>query len=314
MVLAASPEGGKPTLVGVRRDLPRRARASAEAPSPESELPMIDSPLPSRRRGVRGRPRRRRRARAGGGRRRRARASSRPTTTRRSARAAARRAAVAGGAVRGRRPSASRPGRSPADAEAAAERGRRGASRRSRRRAPSARSASTITTTSRRATCSRTVFAAQLAAGAASSRLPVVIHTREATDDTFAILRERGQGACAACSTASPATSAMAAARARPRLLPLVRRHRDVSRRRTTCARSAALVPADRLLIETDSPYLAPVPHRGKRNEPAYVGRVLESLAAVRGEPPADARASRSTGNFDGCSARNSRRGNGLAR
>jgi hypothetical protein len=39
---------------------------------------------------------------------------------------------------------------------------------------------------------------------------------------------------------------------------------------------AAKIVPADRLLIETDSPYLAPVPHRGKRNEPAYVGRVLE--------------------------------------
>jgi TatD DNase family protein len=48
---------------------------------------------------------------------------------------------------------------------------------------------------------------------------------------------------------------------------------------------AAKAVPADRLLIETDSPYLAPVPHRGKRNEPAYVGRVLETLAGVRGEP-----------------------------
>ena len=45
----------------------------------------------------------------------------------------------------------------------------------------------------------------------------------------------------------------------------------------------ASEVPGDRLLIETDAPYLAPVPHRGKRNEPAWVSRVLEVLAEVRG-------------------------------
>jgi TatD DNase family protein len=43
-------------------------------------------------------------------------------------------------------------------------------------------------------------------------------------------------------------------------------------------------VPRDRLMVETDAPYLAPVPHRGRRNEPAFVGRVAESLAAIRGE------------------------------
>jgi TatD DNase family protein len=48
------------------------------------------------------------------------------------------------------------------------------------------------------------------------------------------------------------------------------------------------MFPSDPLLIETDSPYLAPVPHRGKRNEPAYVGRVLESRAAVPGEAAAE--------------------------
>ena len=47
-------------------------------------------------------------------------------------------------------------------------------------------------------------------------------------------------------------------------------------------------VPRNRLMIETDSPYLAPVPHRGKRNEPAYVARVRDGVAAVRGESPDD--------------------------
>ena len=46
----------------------------------------------------------------------------------------------------------------------------------------------------------------------------------------------------------------------------------------------AAIVPSDRLLCETDSPYLAPTPYRGKRNEPAWVARVVEALAAARGE------------------------------
>ena len=47
----------------------------------------------------------------------------------------------------------------------------------------------------------------------------------------------------------------------------------------------ATLVPDDRLLIETDAPYLAPVPHRGKRNEPAFVARVAETVAGLRGVP-----------------------------
>lgn len=62
---------------------------------------------------------------------------------------------------------------------------------------------------------------------------------------------------------------------------------RDVARR----------VPDDRLLIETDSPYLAPVPHRGKPNEPRYVTHVAEALADLRGVS-ADVLAAQSTANF----------------
>ena len=61
---------------------------------------------------------------------------------------------------------------------------------------------------------------------------------------------------------------------------------------------AAGVVPLDRLLVETDSPYLAPVPHRGKRNEPAFVAEVVARLAALRGIPPSELGA-QVTRNFD---------------
>jgi TatD DNase family protein len=128
------------------------------------------------------------------------------------------------------------------------------------------------------------VFAAQLSL-ARERGLPVIIHTREATDDTFAILKEAGdvQGVFH-CFTGD---------------ILMARRALDIGfyvsyagivtfPKASDLRETVKIVPADRLLIETDSPYLAPVPHRGKRNEPAYVGRVLDSLAAVRGEPAAE--------------------------
>ena len=62
---------------------------------------------------------------------------------------------------------------------------------------------------------------------------------------------------------------------------------------------AARLVPDDRLLVETDSPYLAPVPFRGKRNEPAHVAQVVEKLAGIRGVPAAHI-AERTSRNFAG--------------
>lgn len=126
------------------------------------------------------------------------------------------------------------------------------------------------------------VFAAQIELALALD-LPVIIHTREAADDTFAILRESGRGSLRGvfhCFTGD---------------LAMARRALDVgfdislagivTFPRADALRDAArFVPSDRLLIETDSPYLAPVPHRGKRNEPAFVARVLDELAALRGD------------------------------
>lgn len=128
----------------------------------------------------------------------------------------------------------------------------------------------------------RELFARQIALARALA-LPIVIHTREADEDTLDIIRSEGRGDVRGvfhCFTGGPA-------RAR-RALDLgfsVSVAGIVTFPKATDIRDAiATVPADRLLIETDSPYLAPVPHRGKRNEPAWVRRVAEVVAGVRGE------------------------------
>jgi TatD DNase family protein len=112
--------------------------------------------------------------------------------------------------------------------------------------------------------------------------LPVVIHTREAEDDTLRIIGEEGQGRLRGvfhCFTGDEAAAARALATGFMLSIPGVATFPKAD----TLRRSAASAPEDRLLVETDSPYLAPIPYRGKRNEPAYVSRVVEQLAAVRG-------------------------------
>ena len=124
---------------------------------------------------------------------------------------------------------------------------------------------------------------------------PVVIHTREADEDTLAILREEGRPLRGVlhCFTGTPALADAGLALglfisfAGILTFPKAAALRDTARR----------VPLDRLLSETDSPFLAPVPHRGTRNEPAYVARVVETLADLHGLAPPEV-AARTASNF----------------
>jgi TatD DNase family protein len=130
----------------------------------------------------------------------------------------------------------------------------------------------------------REVFRRQVAF-ARDLRLPVVIHTREATADTFAILSEEGRGEVTGVFHCFSGDATMA--RQALDLGFYVSFAGIVTFPKAETVREAArLVPADRLLVETDAPYLAPVPYRGKRNEPAYVARTVDALARTRGETP----------------------------
>lgn len=125
------------------------------------------------------------------------------------------------------------------------------------------------------------VFRAQLTLARELS-LPVVIHTREADEDTLRILREDPRGEVPGVLHCFSGTASLA--RAGLDLGLHISLAGIVSFPRAGDLREIAkLVPLDRLLIETDSPFLAPVPHRGKRNEPAYVTHVAATLADVHG-------------------------------
>jgi TatD DNase family protein len=114
---------------------------------------------------------------------------------------------------------------------------------------------------------------------------PIVLHTREAEADTAAMLDEaarRGVHGVLHCFTGS-ATLARVGLEAGW----YVSFSGIVTFPRWTDLDLLRLVPDDRLLVESDAPYLAPVPHRGRRNEPAWVPATLARLAAVRGADPA---------------------------
>ena len=129
----------------------------------------------------------------------------------------------------------------------------------------------------------RTVFIEQMRIARDAGK-PIVIHTREAWDDTIALLKERwmpsGLGGIFHCFSGGPDQAKQALELGFhlsfggivtfPKALHV--------------QEAARVVPADRILIETDAPYLAPVPHRGKRNEPAFMTETAHKLADLRGE------------------------------
>ncbi len=130
---------------------------------------------------------------------------------------------------------------------------------------------------------------------------PLVIHTRSASGDTLAILREEGEdgSAGAAGGVFHCFTETEATARAALDMGFYISFSGIVTFKNAQDLRDiAAFVPADRLLIETDSPYLAPVPHRGKTNDPSLVPLVAQQLASVRGTP-VELLAQRTSDNFD---------------
>jgi len=115
---------------------------------------------------------------------------------------------------------------------------------------------------------------------------PLVIHTRSSWADTLAILREEGETGGAGCAGGvfHCFTESMEVARAALDLGFYISFSGIVTFKTAQDIRDvAAMVPLDRMLIETDSPYLAPVPYRGKTNNPSYVPHVAKQLAGVRG-------------------------------
>ena len=109
----------------------------------------------------------------------------------------------------------------------------------------------------------------------------VIINTSEATDDTFQILKETGGGRLRGVFHCFTGDEEMA--RSALDINFYLSFAGIVTFPRADAIRAAAkMAPSDRVLAETDSPYLAPVPHRGKRNEPAYVAEVVARLAEVR--------------------------------
>jgi TatD DNase family protein len=132
---------------------------------------------------------------------------------------------------------------------------------------------------------------------ARTAQLPLVVHTRDAEDDTIAILQEEyGCGAFPGaihCFTGTPKLARAALDIGFYISVSGIATFKKAADLRATIAE----VPLDRLLVETDAPYLAPQPVRGKRNEPAFVVHTAGMLAELKGVSP-DRLADATTANF----------------
>jgi TatD DNase family protein len=126
----------------------------------------------------------------------------------------------------------------------------------------------------------RSVFIEQMQIAADAGK-PIVIHTREAWDDTIALLREHWRGVgIMHCFSGGPEEAQQALSLG----FHLSFGGIVTFPKALNIQEAARMCPADRILIETDAPYLAPVPKRGKRNEPAYIVETAKKLAELRGE------------------------------
>ena len=157
----------------------------------------------------------------------------------------------------------------------------RSARRRARGSSPSARPGSTSTTTTRRPT-RRTRRSGPRSGSRTQLDRALVIHSREAWDDDVPRARRRGRPGAHGVPLLHRRAGRGASARSTS--APTLSFSGIVSFKNADDVRAAAAVtPPDRLLVETDAPYLAPVPHRGRENEPALVGLVGDGVAAATG-------------------------------
>ena len=122
---------------------------------------------------------------------------------------------------------------------------------------------------------------------AREANIPVMLHVRDAHPDCWALLDEVGlpaRGGVVHCFTGGPAEAKEYLARGMYLSIPGVVTFKNAENLREAVRQA----PLDRLLLETDCPYLAPVPYRGKRNEPAYLVKTAEAVAALRGLPASE--------------------------